>query len=139
MKLNTCPFCGAKPEVNTHGTQADITCSGCGNASVGVQIIDLIPQEQRNSSGWNNETLCYDDRWRKLAEQEMAEMWNKRHISDLEEIIRQAYFIGLKDKADSRPLGLPYQLKYRVKQIKSDIEWQLDKGPIEPFSYDIKK
>lgn len=108
MDLKPCPFCGGKPEVNTIGTQADITCTNCGDASVGVQIVDLIPREERHLDGWNEETLCYGEKWRQLAEKDMAERWNERHITGLEEIIRQAYFIGLKDAADKRPADQPY-------------------------------
>lgn len=63
-------------------------------------------------------------------------MANERHITGLEEIIRQAYFIGLKDKANLMPTDQPYFLKNRVKQIVADIEWQLKNGPLESFDYE---
>ena len=61
----------------------------------------------------------------------------------LEEVIRQAYFIGLGD-ANRYPetIGRGPEAalkKSRVEQISSDIQYQIDNDKLKPFDYEVEK
>lgn len=115
LQIAPCPFCGSSASVvcdtDKNGDDYNLVeCNGCtafGPASnCHLNYTGIIDSQKERVSAITK--------------------WNKRHISCLEEIIRQAHRIGVEDQKFSRPLHTENLRRERTKRIANDIQWQLD-------------
>lgn len=103
-ELLPCPFCGETPELPSgDGTQYEIEC-GCGQASAGVQICDLMTIEERVADELND--FRYGEEFVERAKVEAIARWNTRapspadHVEDVRTMVvpstAAAYAMGAK-------------------------------------------
>jgi Restriction alleviation protein Lar len=83
--LRPCPFCGGAPELpRGDGTQYEIECGECGQATASVQICDLMTIEERCSDPFNN--YRHEEKYIERAKQEAIKRWNTRtHVNETPE------------------------------------------------------
>lgn len=78
--LLPCPLCGAQPEFwNGAGTQADLSCTGCGYASVSVQVSDMFDyDDDRRFAPMEKNTYQNRQDIIDFVNAELTEIWNGR-------------------------------------------------------------
>ena len=87
-KLKPCPFCGSEPKFwDGLGTQADLTCDGCGVASVNMQVSDCLTQDERYGYNGNAQPgfawvgepqFRYEEKAIERVNGIMTRIWNTR-------------------------------------------------------------
>ena len=77
VELLPCPFCGSNPALpDGYGTQYEIECSGCGQATSSIQICDLMTIDERADDMFND--YRYGEEFIERAKLAAIESWNNR-------------------------------------------------------------
>lgn len=77
VELLPCPFCGSNPKLpDGYGTQYEIECNGCGQATSSIQICDLMTIDERVADMFNN--YRYGEEFIERAKLAAIESWNNR-------------------------------------------------------------